>query len=422
MRVLRGFGVWRGLMILLGLTLMVAACGDSDDDSSGSADFTSESDDNSSEDEGMGVSTEGEAGDTAASLDGDDAAGVLGIPAALQPTDIGRSIVFTARLEVVVDDVVGAGDSALQAMEGIGGLLFGQRTESDPRPRTVLIFKVSPDDFGEALDRLGRIGDIREQEVTADDVTERIVDLDSQILSSEASVTRLRTFLEAATNVNDVAELERELLERETRLEQLRGQRRTIQGQVDLATITLTISQRVLEPAMDLNTSFIRGLDRTCPGVDEVRVEEGEEFVVCLHVENTGDTVLADVALADSLLDLNHDDFELVRGESGEFAPGQRRTYRAVVSLDGSRFTNTIVTAAGASDRDVGVVARDGVLIEVEESDSLPGFADGLDAAWQLVQAFIGVIVLVAGFAIPLLWIPLLAFGLYRLIRWLVRR
>jgi hypothetical protein len=420
MRVLRGFGVWRGLMILLGLALMVAACGDSDDDSS-SASLT-EAVDDSSEDEAMGVSTEGEAADTAASLDGDDAAGGLGIPAALQPTDIGRSIVFTARLEVVVDDVVGAGDSALQAMEGIGGLLFGQRTESDPRPRTVLIFKVAPNDFGEALDRLGRIGDIREQEVTADDVTERIVDLDSRILSSEASVTRLRTFLEAATNVNDVAELERELLERETRLELLRGQRRTIQGQVDLATITLTISQRVPEPAMDLNTSFIRGLDRTCPGVDEVRVEEDEEFAVCLHVENTGDTVLTDVALADSLLDLDRDDFELVRGDAGEFAPGQRRTYRAVVSLDGSRFTNTIVTAVGASDRDVGVVARDGVLIEVKESDSLPGFVDGLGAAWQLVQAFIGVIVLLAGFAIPLLWIPLLAFGLYRLIRWLVRR
>ena len=420
MRVSRGCGAWRALMILLGLALMLVACGDSDDDSSSSA--PTEAVEDSSDEEEMGVSTEGEAADAAEPLGDDDTAGGLGIPAALQPTDIGRSIVFTARLEVVVDDVAGAGDSALQAMEGIGGLLFGQRTESEPRPRTVLIFKVSPKDFGEALDRLGRIGDIRDQEVTADDVTERIVDLDSQILSSEASVTRLRAFLEAATDVKDVAELERELLERETRLELLRGQRRTIQGQVDLATITLTISQRVPEPAMDLSTSFIRGLDRTCPGVDEVRVDEGEEFAVCLHVENTGDTVLADVVLGDSLLDLDHDDFELVRGESGEFAPGQRRTYRAVVSLDDSRFTNTIVTAVGASDRDVVVVVRDGVLIEVEQSDSLPGFVDGLDAAWQLVQALIGVIVLLSGFVIPLLWLPLLAFGLYRLIRWLVRR
>ncbi len=56
-------------------------------------------------------------------------------------------------------------------------------------------------------------------------------------------MTRLRKFLEEATQLEDVAQLERELLDRETTLERLRGQIRTLRDQVDLATITLTITQ-----------------------------------------------------------------------------------------------------------------------------------------------------------------------------------
>ncbi|MCE2527203.1 MAG: DUF4349 domain-containing protein [Actinomycetia bacterium] len=94
-----------------------------------------------------------------------------------------------------------------------------------------------------ALSRLSQVGELVDQQISADDVTERIVDLQSQIITAEASVSRLRSFLETATNLENLAFYERELLIRETDLERLRGQVRTLQDQVALATITLAISQ-----------------------------------------------------------------------------------------------------------------------------------------------------------------------------------
>jgi hypothetical protein len=61
-------------------------------------------------------------------------------------------------------------------------------------------------------------------------VTERVVDLRSRVATNEVSVERLRDPLSDAKNLEDVARLEIQLLERETTLETLRGQLRTIEG------------------------------------------------------------------------------------------------------------------------------------------------------------------------------------------------
>ena len=101
------------------------------------------------------------------------------------------------------------------------------RKTMQPFLRTVLTFKVLPEVFDEALARLGELGDVESQQVSADDVTDIVVDLESRIITSEASVERL-TFLENAVSLAGVAGLEAQLLIRETDLERLGGQLRTI--------------------------------------------------------------------------------------------------------------------------------------------------------------------------------------------------
>src|SRR5512137_1427514 len=124
-----------------------------------------------------------------------------GVVAVLQPGDFGRDIVYTASLEIEVADVIAAGRQALTEMSGLGGVLFGQETSSGPEPRSVLTIKVLPANFAAALERLAGLGTLVSQNVYADDVTERVVDLQSRITTAAASVERLRTFLEGATTM-----------------------------------------------------------------------------------------------------------------------------------------------------------------------------------------------------------------------------
>ena len=182
--------------------------------------------------------------------------------AVLHTSNVGRDIIFTAELTVAVTDVAGAEEEATRLIRGLGGFLFGQRTVGSPEPLSVLTFKVAPEDFQEALRRLGSLGEIRTQHVTADDVTERIVDLESRINTATASVERLRELLENATDIKSIVELENELLVRETQLETLRGQLRTLQDQVALATIVLTLTEAASRPAIELSVTAFNSRSR----------------------------------------------------------------------------------------------------------------------------------------------------------------
>ncbi|MCP3993895.1 MAG: DUF4349 domain-containing protein, partial [bacterium] len=106
----------------------------------------------------------------------------------LQTSTLGRDIIFTADMTVAVTDVAAAGAEATRIIQEMGGYLFGQQTTGAPEPYSVLTFKVLPGDFQQALSRLGSVGEIRTQNVSADDVTEKVVDLESRIATARASV------------------------------------------------------------------------------------------------------------------------------------------------------------------------------------------------------------------------------------------
>ena len=249
------------LALLLIAVLVLASCSDgafntsSDDASGASSAGAFDIGDSAGDDGGDGFAPEGE--ESFDEADSDDASAEpeekadgdtgLAVPTALTGADIGRDIVFRATIGVEVADVAAAGREATQIVQSLGGIVFGQSTTVDPTPRTVLTFKLLPADFDDALERLAGVGDLVDQTISADDVTDRVVDLESRISTSEASVIRLRGFLENAGDVNIIADLERQLLDRETTLETLRGQLRTLRDQVSLATITVTITEKGIE-------------------------------------------------------------------------------------------------------------------------------------------------------------------------------
>lgn len=413
---------WRVLTILVAAVTLVAACGDADDgDSSASADtettaadFDAMGDDEVAEDR-VAAGEEGEA----SADDGDAAAGGAATAnPALQPADIGRDLIFTAELEVVVDDVAAAGAAAQQKLEGVGGLLFGQQTSSEPRPRSVLTFKVPPSQFSEALNRLGEIGTVRDQQVRTDDVTDRLVDLESQIRSMELSVERLREFLQSADSVQTVAALENELLDRETRLELLRGQERTIEGQVALATITLTISQRIYVAEVLIDQTVYQGHDggAGCPGRSSIDLDDAGPVTVCYFVTNDGDRVLSEVAVVDEGLEIRDDDVVLVRG-STELEPGATATFMYELDAEHDVLLAASVRAVTADDEPVSNRAEP-LHLSVPVSDDLPGFGDSLGAGVDLLLAAGSVLLLVIGFSIPFLWVP----AVVLLVVWVVRR
>ncbi|NND02964.1 MAG: DUF4349 domain-containing protein, partial [Acidimicrobiia bacterium] len=141
-------------------------------------------------------------------------------PAGGNPGNLGRAVIFVADMAIDTTDVSGAVSQARAIVESRGGFVFGQELGGE---NTVMSLKVPAEFFQDTLDRLSGLGVVRNARVTSEDVTERIVDIESQITTAEASVARLQELLTGADSINTIARLESELLQRETTLERLRG-------------------------------------------------------------------------------------------------------------------------------------------------------------------------------------------------------
>ena len=425
------------LLGLLALALLLAGCGDFDEDrgSDDSGDTSESSDFAADEDSGADGGASDDSFDTT-TADGEQAEAepaegdALAQPTALTPADLGRDIIFRAEIAVEVEDVAAAGREATQRIEALGGVVFGQTTVIEPSPRTVLTFKVAPADFDDALDQLGGVGELVDQTITADDVTDRVVDLESRVLTAETSVARLREFLAGAETVQDVADLERELVARELELESLRGQLRTLQDQVSLATITLTITELVPESA-DAQLEVIARLgesrDDACPGAAELETARDGTVVWCVEIENVGEAIVSDVQLVSNVLGVRTRDFTVIDGSLEEMTPGA--ITRVEVELDvedgrvrrrdalGGLGIDIVVEATPVDAPERTLTLERQVVIVADDDTPLPSFTDGFSRGVEVLSLIVTVLLVVVGALLPFVPIVVIVFFGARLVR-----
>jgi hypothetical protein len=344
---------------------------------------------------------------------------------ALSAEHLGRDIIFVAEMTVATPDVADATAQAITTIEAMGGFVFGQQSTGGVKAKSTITFKIDPDEFQEALAALSEIGEVRTQNVTASDVTDKVVDLESQIETAATSVERLRDLLDEATDIKEIVALENELLARETELETLRGQLRTIQQQVALATIVVTFTAANANPAIALTVTGYSGHDGAvgCPGDEEFSVEEGTEATVCFEIINAGDTILEDFELTDPVLDIDNEDLIVVFGDLAEpIEPGESFVVAAEVVLERTVQTRTTVTAqpvteVGEPIGDRAATKTQSAYLQTYDPGGVPTFSQGLQASWDWLVSLGEVLLLIGGVLIPFLWIPFLVWVIWRIRR-----
>ncbi len=347
-----------------------------------------------------------------------------GVPAV--PADLNRDIIYTAWIAVETADVAAAAAQANSIIAGLGGFTFSQDTRTQGRAHTTLTFKIRPEQFSTALDRLSNVGELVEQSVNAEDVTDIVVDLSSRISTAEISVNRLREFLSQATEVKGVAELERELADRETNLERLRGQLRSLRDRVDLSTITLSITESVeaVPPtSLVLEAWLAASEDDPCLGFESLDAPPDGDVGFCFELENDGETALTEVRLSSRALRFANDDLTVLDGaDLHRIEPGERVVATLVEPIVDGRIAGRVATRGLEIDVRLSAVpvsetgtelarlARShGLFLYVDEEDTPPGFGDALSGGWNALVAVGNGVLLVVGALLPFLPVVLIA-------------
>lgn len=360
-----------------------------------------------------------------------------GLPATT-PADLGRDVIYRGTLSIRASDVEAAVREAVNIVQGLGGIVFGQQVSSIPEPESHLTFKVMPADFLPVLESLSGVGELVEKKITADDVTERIVDFRSRIATSEASVLRLRNLLQEAPDLENVALIERELVQRETDLETLRGRLRTLTDAVSLATIEMAILQLhepVPNTGIDVATWVSDSDEDPCLGNDALVASPHDDAYFCVQVENVGEVALTDVEVSSAALRLRPQDqwsFQLVAGSFDRIEPGELLSAVLHVDIRDGRIAGRVATRGGI---EVGFevsgtpVPDDGIPLDtvtggsytwiaVDEEEGPPSFIGAVQTGYRGMVRAVGYVVAIIGLVLP--FIPVLA--VISALYWWIRR
>lgn len=158
----------------------------------------------------------------------------------------GSAIIYTAQLTVRAPNVGSAVARATQIAEGVGGYVSNETSSADPdhpsQATATVQLKIPVASYPATLGQLaGGLGTRLSLQEQAQDVTQQVADVNSQVTSDEAAIVQLRTLLAHAGSVGDLLSVQNQINNEETALETMQAQQRALSHETSYATVTLTI-------------------------------------------------------------------------------------------------------------------------------------------------------------------------------------
>jgi Domain of unknown function (DUF4349) len=155
---------------------------------------------------------------------------------------IARKIIYDARIDLVVESLSGTEQTILKLINEYNGFL----AESDQSSLTAFQrrgtwrVRVPVDHFNAFVRAVSRLGEVRQNHVGSQDVTEEFFDLEARIRNKREEEKRLLKHLADSTGkLQDILDVEKELSRVRGEVEQMEGRLRFLSNRTELSTITI---------------------------------------------------------------------------------------------------------------------------------------------------------------------------------------
>jgi hypothetical protein len=181
---------------------------------------------------------------------------------AASAVDNNRQVITIGTATITVDRPAAAADDAVRIVETAGGRVDG-RIEKAPadgdRGSAQLTVRIPSAKLTATLGAIKKLGTVEDVSISKQDVTSHAQDMDARITALQASVSRLVDLMSKAATTADLITIESALSQRQADLESLESEKRSVNDQVDLSTITLNLGSKASAPAHTPDT-FLSGL------------------------------------------------------------------------------------------------------------------------------------------------------------------
>jgi len=217
---------------------------------------------------GPGFKAEGRMADEAAPLGVGAAANRAVAKSALAP----RMIAYWVTMTVEVKEFAPAKEKLLKTVEEAGGYVAQASAAETPNQpqRADLVVRVPVEKLPAVLEQVRGLGRVVHEQLSSEEVTAQVVDLEARLRNSRATEARLISVLRERTGkVADILQVEREIARTREEIERMEAQRKNLVARVELATVSVTLVeefQAELAPApvgttTRLRNAFVEGYD-----------------------------------------------------------------------------------------------------------------------------------------------------------------
>lgn len=155
-----------------------------------------------------------------------------------------RIVVQNSNLSLLVDDVRGVGEQIVDYAQKQGGFMVSSSYSSpEESPFATVTVRVPSSKLGEALDFFrAKAIKVTSENLVGTDVTEEFVDIEARIATLETTKAKFEEILGSATEVQDILVVQREIINTQTRIDALKGQRDALEKNAALTKVTVYLS------------------------------------------------------------------------------------------------------------------------------------------------------------------------------------
>lgn len=172
-----------------------------------------------------------------------------------------RMLIWTADLDIQVNNISNSVAKVTAFITTQKG--FVERTMTTKDGSASMTLRVPAKILKSTMSSLETIGTVTRRNISAEDVTEKYVDIDARLKNKIALRDRLKQLLDKATAVKDILSIETELNRVQSDIDSMTAQIKSLKGRADYATIDLTLSRKqILGPLGYLFKGLYWGIEK----------------------------------------------------------------------------------------------------------------------------------------------------------------
>lgn len=158
-------------------------------------------------------------------------------------------LIKKAAMTVIVNSVNESIDAVSKIINSKQGDLIGlnerQPTKENARHTASITLRVPQNQLDSTLDELAKLGTVENRNITAEDVSNQLVDFQARLNNLRRTEANLQKIMDRSGSVRDVLSVAQELSNVRQSMEQINAQLKNLQNQVAYSTITLNLQAAV---------------------------------------------------------------------------------------------------------------------------------------------------------------------------------